>query len=308
MLTVSLLLWFLSVACVVVVAWPDESKRSIRERVFSDIVEPEHRPTLLTQIAQPLMPLMRLAPMAGYHRAIGGHLAAAGLSITTIEFLALQVLVLLTAFVLYAGIVGVYPFKPTWVMVCLAVSVGTPYLWLSNRIQHRRYTISRDLPEVVDLLTLCVDAGLDFMNALTKIVREFRPCPTTQELGLVLQEVRIGKRRRDALRAFSARVRTTETSSFARTLVQADRMGTGMGEALNVLSEDMRLARYHWAERFAQQAPLKMLIPLLFSLFAALLIVTGPILFQFLRGGFSAPQFSAPPPEAPPAEAAGALY
>ena len=113
-----------------------------------------------------------------------------------------------------------------------------------------------------------------------------------EELGVVLQEVRVGKRRRDALRAFSVRVQTPEASAFSRTLVQADRMGTGIAEALKVLSEDMRLQRYHWAERFAQQAPLKMLVPLLFSLAAALIIVAGPILGQFLQGGFSAPQFT----------------
>ena len=140
----------------------------------------------------------------------------------------------------------------------------------------------------IDLLNLCIDAGIDFMGSLARVVREFRPCPTVEELGLVVQEVRVGKRRRDALQAFSQRVQTPEARSFSRTLRQADRMGTGLGEALKILSEDMRLQRYHWAERFAQQAPLKMLIPLLFSLASALIIVAGPILIQFLHGGFTA--------------------
>jgi tight adherence protein C len=130
------------------------------------------------------------------------------------------------------------------------------------------------------------------MNALGRIVKEFRKCPTTEELSILIQEVRVGKRRRDALRSFSARVQTAEASSFSRTLVQADRMGTGIAEALQVLSEDMRLARYHWAERFAQQAPVKMLVPLLFSLASAMIIVAGPILGQFLQGGFSAAQYN----------------
>ena len=101
--------------------------------------------------------------------------------------------------------------------------------------------------------------------------------------------MRVGKRRRDALRGFATRLQTPEATSFARTLIQVDRMGTGLAEALKVLSEDMRIQRYHWAERFAQKAPMKMLVPLLFSLAAALIVVAGPILVQFFRGGFSVP-------------------
>jgi len=145
----------------------------------------------------------------------------------------------------------------------------------------------------VDLLSLCVGAGGDFMGALNRIVREFRPCPVREELGILLQEVRVGKRRRDALRAFAVRLKCPEASTFARTLIQVDRMGTGLAEALTILSEDMRLQRYHWAERFAQQAPLKMLIPLIFSLGAAMIIVAGPIMIQFFRGDLLSPKLGA---------------
>jgi len=143
-------------------------------------------------------------------------------------------------------------------------------------------------------LNLCVGAGSDFMTAMGRIVREFRPCPVRDELGMVLQEVRVGKRRRDALRAFAQRLQTPEASTFARTLIQVDRMGTGLSEALHVLSDDMRVARYHWADRFAQQAPVKMLFPLILSLGAAMIIVAGPILIQFFRGGLlSGPKMTA---------------
>ena len=94
----------------------------------------------------------------------------------------------------------------------------------------------------------------------------------------------MGKRRQDALRAFANRTRVAETSSFSRTLIQADKMGTGLNEALVVLAEDMRLKRYHWAERVAQQAPIKMLLPLMMSLGASMLIIAGPIFLQFMRG------------------------
>ena len=297
-LLIGSVLLFVSVTLFASRLWPDLSKRHIRERMFTEVgSRGGYRPTMLTQVATVLRPVNRMLPMTGYHLRIGPRLEAAGLQMTSMEFLALQMLGVFASGVLYVATIGAASFKPLWFVIFLGIGCGVPWLWLMNRIQARRESISRDLPEVVDLLTLCVDAGLDFMNAMARIIKEFRHCPTTEELGLVLQEVRVGKRRRDALRAFSIRVQTTEASSFVRTLVQADRMGTGIGEALNVLSEDMRIARYHWAERFAQQAPLKMIIPLLMSLFAALLIVTGPILIQFLRGGFSAPQFQANEPQ-----------
>src|SRR6185295_12836425 len=210
---------------------------------------------------------------------------AAGLRMTAIQFLVLQEIGAITGLFLYTLLIGFDRMSLPALIVFLLGGFWVPSFWLGQRVNTRKFTISRDLPEIVDLLSLCVDAGLDFMNALNKIVREFRRCPTTEELGIVLQEVRVGKRRRDALRAFSARIQTPETSSFTRTLVQADRMGTGIAEALRVLSEDMRLQRYHWAERFAQQAPMKMLLPLMLSLASALTIVTGPILGQFLSGG-----------------------
>jgi len=270
---------------------PDLSNRLIKQRVFSEVAV-ESRPTLLSQLADILAPLNRWLPTGWYSVHIWRLLEAAGLRLSPIHFLVMQELGALTGVIIYGVALGVETIHVGWLAVFVAMGFVVPYLWLTNRIQVRRRSISRDLPEVVDLISLCVDAGIDFMNSLGRIIKEFRKCPTTEELGIVIQEVRVGKRRRDALRAFSARVQTPEASSFSRTLVQADRMGTGIAEALKILSEDMRLQRYNWAERFAQQAPLKMLLPLLFSLAAALIIVAGPILIQFLQGGFTAPKYS----------------
>jgi tight adherence protein C len=117
-----------------------------------------------------------------------------------------------------------------------------------------------------------------------RVVKEFRPCPLRDELSVLVQEIRLGKRRRDAFQSLSNRVRMQEVSAFVRVLVHADRMGMGMAQAMAVVSEDSRLRRYHAAERFAQQAPLKMLLPLIFIMFAVLTMVAGPILLRFFRG------------------------
>ena len=239
------------------------------------------------------MPLHRRLPTSWYCTQTTKTLESAGLRLPPLHFLVIQELGALSGAIVYFATLGGGVINPGLIAIFIIVGFFIPGFWLKNRIASRRMTISRDLPEVVDLLTLCVGAGSDFMSALARIVREFRACPVRDELGIVLQEVRVGKRRRDALRAFALRLKTPEASTFARTLIQVDRMGTGLGEALTILSEDMRLQRYHWAERFAQQAPMKMLIPLIFSLGASMVIVAGPILIQFLRGDLMSPKMTA---------------
>jgi len=280
-----MVLMFFSAA---LLAWgllPDETQRAIRRRLFSEVAR-EKRPTWLAQAADWLGPLHRMLPLSWYSARVSKLVHAAGLRLHPLHFLVLQEIGALTGLLVYVVTLGNGRINVGWMALLVFIFFMIPYVWLSNRIKTRRFFIGRDLPPVVDLLNLCVGAGSDFIGAMNRIVREFRPCPLREELGVVLQEIRVGRRRRDALHAFADRLETQEARTFSRTLIQADRMGTGLSEALHVLSEDMRLARYHWAERFAQQAPLKMLLPLVLSLASALLIVAGPILIQFLRGGF----------------------
>lgn len=283
---------FASIALIVWAAWPNQENRLVRARIMSE-VSALKEPTLFERLARLVGPINAKLPTTAYVARTTKTLEAAGLRLPALQFLVIQEFGAMTGALGYFALHG-KTFDVLWLLGCAVVGFMIPTQWLNNRIKERRLTVTRDLPEIVDLLTLCVGAGSDFMGALNRIVREFRPCPVREELGILLQEVRVGKRRRDALRGFALRLQTPETNTFARTLIQVDRMGTGLAEALNILSEDMRIARYHWAERFAQQAPMKMLIPLLFSLGAAMVIVAGPILFQFMRGGLmSGPQMTA---------------
>ncbi len=282
-LTLGLVLLFFSIVLLIWGLLPDIAGRMIRKRVFAELAQ-DNRPMMFDQIVDLLAPLNRYLPTRWYSAGVQGRLAAAGLKLSVMHFLVMQEIGALTGVLVYAIALGM-KLNVVWLVCLVAAGTGIPHVWLSNRISARRMSISRDLPEVVDLLNLCIDAGLDFMSSLARVVREFRVCPTIEELRLVVQEVQVGKRRRDALQAFARRVQTAEANSFARTLRQADRMGTGLAEALRILSEDMRIQQYHWAERFAQRAPLKMLVPLLFSLASALLIVAGPIMGEFFKGG-----------------------
>jgi len=289
-LMISLLsvLVFLSVSIATWAVLPNATRQLMRKRLLSEVAR-KPRMQLATTIGRWLEPFNRRLPLKSYAPWATRMLEAAGVRVAPLHWLAIQEIGALAGLSAYIVCTKFQQVNMGWLMAFTVGGMLVPILWLQNQIKIRRMTVMRDLPEVVDLLTLSVNAGSDFMTALGRIVREFRPCPVREELGIVLQECRVGKRRRDALRAFSLRLQTPETSTFSRTLIQVDRMGTGMGEALAVLSEDMRLSRYHWAERFAQQAPMKMLLPLIMSLGAAMIIVAGPILIKFFRGDLMSP-------------------
>jgi tight adherence protein C len=264
----------------------DPQLRAIRQRLKAEM---EGSDNAREPLAKLLEPLVRLNARTGLYRPkaiIGETIAAGKITLTAAELFALKELTLLAAILLYLSLQGFQLPKvdPLWLMISMVVGFFLPDLWLKQRQAARHKTISRDLPEIVDLLALCVDSGAEFMNAVQRVVREYRPCPMQEELAVVIQEIRIGKRRREAFRSMAHRVRMPDVNAFARAIVHADRMGTGMAQALRIMSEDTRLRRYHAAERFAQQAPLKMLIPLVLIMMTALIMVAGPVLLEFTRG------------------------
>lgn len=175
--------------------------------------------------------------------------------------------------------------------LCLAAAIGLifPDVILNSRVKKRKYSIVRILPETIDLLGLCVGAGLDFMAAVRWVVDKVKPNPMIEELVLVLKEINVGKPRVEALRDMAKRLDIPDVTSFVRTLIQADRMGTPVEEAFRILSEDSRMRRFHRGERQAMKAPLKMLIPLIFCILPVILIiVAGPILIRFIKEGLFA--------------------
>lgn len=161
-----------------------------------------------------------------------------------------------------------------------------PRLWFQSRIRRRRQRIVKLLPEAIDLLSLCIGAGLDFLAAINKVVlvKAFAREPLIEEFSIVLQEIKLGKRRFEALKGIMRRVNAPEVSSFVRTLVQADRMGTPIAEVLSIHSEDVRFQRFQRAERAAVKAPIKILAPLIFCIMPCVgIIVAAPIFLQFMR-------------------------
>lgn len=171
-----------------------------------------------------------------------------------------------------------------WICVSFVTGYMLPEFWLKIRVKKVKAVIVKELPDAIDLLGLCVNAGLDFMLSLRWVVEKSPPSAMIEELNTVLQEINVGKTRRDAIKDLANRYELPDLSTFARTLIQADKMGTSVTEALNILSEDMRIARYRRGEQLALKSPMKMLVPLLLFIFPVVgILVAGPILLDFME-------------------------
>ncbi len=156
-----------------------------------------------------------------------------------------------------------------------------PGLWLNGVIKTRQETIRREMPFVVDLLTLCVEAGLDFGGAMAKVVEKGQPGPLRSEFEMVMQEIQLGAMRSEALRNMAVRIGIKEVSSFVSILVTAERMGSPVGDVLRAQSDSIRHERYMAAEAKGGKAATKVLIPMvLFILPAVFIAIAGPMLLK----------------------------
>jgi len=209
---------------------------------------------------------------------------AAHLHLTPVEFFNIKII--LTIFLGCVAYFGFSKTNPAAPFIGFAIGYVLPDFWLSKKITQRKYEIARILPETVDLLALCVEAGLDFTTATKWVIEKVPTNPLIEELAFVLEEIKWGKPRVQALRDMAKRLNISEVSSFVQTLVQAERMGTPVSEAFAILSEDTRLQRFHRGERIAMKAPIKILIPLIFCILPVIAIIIGaPIFLQFMEGG-----------------------
>ena len=173
---------------------------------------------------------------------------------------------------------------PFWIMMSFIIGYMMPEYWLKGKVTRVKYVIVKELPDAIDLLGLCVNAGLDFMLALKWVVEKSPPSVMINEMNVLLQEINVGKTRRDALKDLASKYELPDLSTFARTLIQADKMGTSVSDALNLLSEDMRIARFRRGEQMAMKAPMKLLVPLLFFIFPVVgVLVAGPIFLEFIE-------------------------
>lgn len=162
--------------------------------------------------------------------------------------------------------------------VCLGLLF--PNLVLNKQIKKRQKQILNALPDVLDLLTVSVEAGLGFDGALAKVTDKM-PGPIAYEFENVLQEMKVGKQKRDALKDMADRVGIHDLTTFVGSIIQADQLGVSIGNVLRIQSEQMREKRRQRAKEKAMKAPVKMLIPMVLFIFPTIFsVLIGPVIIK----------------------------
>jgi len=171
-----------------------------------------------------------------------------------------------------------------------AIGFGSGYLylgiWLKDRVDARKRLLLKQLPFYLDIVTLCVEAGLNLTGAFEQAMHKGPPGPLREEFARILRDVRAGKARMEALRTFADRLNEPAITNLVSALVQAETMGMNLGPILRAQAEQRRTERFVRAEKLAMEAPVKMLFPLIAFIFPCTFIVIAfPIIQKFLAMG-----------------------
>ncbi|TET52932.1 MAG: type II secretion system F family protein, partial [Anaerolineales bacterium] len=157
-----------------------------------------------------------------------------------------------------------------------------PSLWVRSKISQRQREVVRALPDALDLLTICVEAGLGFDASMAKIAEKWDNA-LSRAFSRVIQELQLGKLRREALRDMSDGIGVSDVSSFVAAIIQADQLGVSIARVLRIQSDQMRVRRRQRAEEMARAATLKILPPVAFFIFPSIFIVLlGPAIIRLM--------------------------
>lgn len=238
-----------------------------------------------------LTPAVRWIKADRYRTWIERKFVTAGMagSLTTDEFFGYKIIMSVAFWGLFVGLFArvVVGWDPSIGATIVVLIIGSffPDAWLTGQVQERQDKILKSLPYVLDLLTLSVEAGLDFVSGIHKVCEKSVQGPLVDELSFFLGELQVGATRQQALRNLALRVDMKEMRSFAAMLIQADVLGASVGPILRAQSDLMRTARFQRAEREGAYAAQKILFPLIFCIMPAVFIVIfGPIALNFFYG------------------------
>jgi tight adherence protein C len=154
----------------------------------------------------------------------------------------------------------------------IVIGAYLPVVWLNGRVQSKQYEIRRELPNALDLLSVCVDAGLGFDQALQRI-SVYWDSELGHELKRVVQELELGVTRADALKNMSNRLEVDDLSRFIAIIIQAETTGMSYADVLHAQAQQMRVLRQYWVRETANKLPAKMILPLALFIFPALIAV-----------------------------------
>lgn len=202
--------------------------------------------------------------------------------------LLLVVLLPLIFFVVKLSTLKTLPSLHTMLFSIFLALIGfyLPDLWLRMKIDHRKEKILEGLPDALDLMVVCAEAGVGLDAAINRVGEEMKLSnkPLSEEFRLVNLELRAGKQRRDALRNLAQRTDLEDVKSLVTLLVQTERFGTSIAQALRVHSDAMRTKRFQRAEEIAAKLPVKLLFPLILFIFPSLFVaILGPAVIRIYR-------------------------
>lgn len=245
-----------------------EMSRSLQDRVLRPMLKRFHR------LGSAFTPAKNIENLTA-------DLERAGMGDTwkVADFIGLRFLcAIVTSIAVFLGTTSSYPLPSSIAFSIAGFAFGLylPNFWLKNRVRKRQKAITRELPDALDLMSICVDAGLGFEASIQKVGQE-RTGELARELRRVIAEIRVGVPRIEALRHLGIRTGVADITNFVAVLIQADSLGITIRDVLHSQSEQMRIRRRQRAEESARKAPLKMLFPLVFFIMPSLFIVIfGP--------------------------------
>ena len=262
----------------------------VEDQREQELLAPLHE-RMLTPILQTFSRLGRRFNPPDYVETVRQkHLQAGILTPTAVErFLATRIICfgLIPVWLIFVFFANPLGLSGMLRLVLAAIGVAglavVPNSRLNNKVETRQKSVQRSLPDVLDLLTISVEAGLGFEQAVDRVINNV-PGELSDEFARVLGETTAGSTRADALRGLQERIDIPEIRSFVMAMIQADKFGVSIGRVLRAQADEMRIKRRQLAQEKAPKAPVKMLIPMAFCIFPALFVVIlGPALINIVE-------------------------
>ena len=264
---------------------PPKKEQEIRKRLEDEEIimgEGARFINLFRPIFQLFLPLIVKLPFDNYRRKVEKYAVTAGIEkeVTGDEFIGFQI----TTSILFVVMAYVLFHNLLYCVIGVLLGLGYPYLWLYEKRKVRQEEILAGMPDVIDMLSLSVEAGLEFNSGIKKVCDIYLKdkAPFVMELYRMSQNMKLGRTREDALRDMAERVDIPQIYAFTSILIQADKMGTSIADTLKSQAVRMRQERFMRAERLGAQATQKLLIPMIIFVFPIIfIIILAPYMIKY---------------------------
>ncbi|HUF17356.1 MAG TPA: type II secretion system F family protein [Thermoanaerobaculia bacterium] len=267
-------------------ALPDFQKLNLNKRFDDELGAGREAPGLFKIFRLPIVLLTDLASSMQLQKArerYKADLGSLGIErvVTVDQVIALKLTIFFITLVYAVMLLTLMP--PFFAFLFPLLGWGYVDIWLKDKISKRRKQIKAQLPFLLDMMTLSVEAGLEFTAAVNKIASKMDPSPLREELTVFLRQMQLGMSRKEALKAMAERTHVQQVNSMVASLIQAADMGSSIGGALRTQSEILSAERFVDAEKKGAEASQKMLFPMIvFIIPAVMLIILGPLVIQFV--------------------------